>query len=118
MAPVTVLLNRGFLPAEIEPSDRKLDLKVIFTDLHKTAAALATARNMARGLGARITLLMAQVVPYPLPLYEPDVAIEFTRARARVPEEPEHRHRRNQQSKSIFAATAMKASAKHWHPIR
>ena len=55
-----------------------LDLKVIFTDARKTAAALATARTMARNLGARITLLAAQVVPYPLPLTEPDVPVEFT----------------------------------------
>lgn len=33
---------------------------------------------MARGLGARITVMMAQVVPYPLPLAEPDVPVEFT----------------------------------------
>ena len=57
---------------------RTLDLKVIFTDLPKTAAALRTARTMARGLGARITLMAAQVVPYPLPLAAPDVSVEFT----------------------------------------
>ena len=33
---------------------------------------------MARGLGARITLIVAQVVPYPLPLAAPDVPVEFT----------------------------------------
>ena len=58
-------------------SSRKLDLQVIFTDLPKTAAALATARNLARGLGARITLMAAQVVPYPLPLNQPDVRVEY-----------------------------------------
>jgi hypothetical protein len=63
----------------VEPSvSEKLHLKVIFTDLRKTAAALATARTMARGLGARITLMVAQVVPYPLPLAAPDVPVEFT----------------------------------------
>jgi hypothetical protein len=56
----------------------RLDLKVIFTDLPKTAAALAAARAMARGLSAHITLLAAQVVPYPLPLAAPDVPVEFT----------------------------------------
>ena len=55
-----------------------LDLKVIFTDLPRTAAALAAARAMARGLGAHITVMAAQVVPYPLPLAAPDVPVEFT----------------------------------------
>jgi hypothetical protein len=68
------------LPAEPQPSGEgpRLDLKVIFTDLRKTSAALQTARTMARGLGARITLMVAQVVPYPLPLTAPDVPSEFT----------------------------------------
>ena len=56
----------------------QLDLKVIFTDLPKTAAALAAARAMARGLSAHITVMAAQVVPYPLPLAAPDVPVEFT----------------------------------------
>jgi len=64
--------------AQTDLSDRKLDLKVIFTDLPTTAAALATARTLAKGLGARITLTVAQVVPYPLPLTAPDVPVEFT----------------------------------------
>jgi hypothetical protein len=67
-------------PAEsgISNEDRKLDLQVIFTDLPKTAAALATARTMARDLRARITLIVAQVVPYPLPLAAPPVPVVFT----------------------------------------
>jgi hypothetical protein len=75
-----VRLQYRSLPAEpyLSNNDRKLDLKVIFTDLPKTAAALAAARTMARGLGARITLMVAQVVPYPLPLAAPDVPVEFT----------------------------------------
>ena len=68
----------GHPPAHPDLSDRRLDLKVIFTDLPKTAAALAAARTMAQGLGARITLMVAQVVPYPLPLTAPDVPVEFT----------------------------------------
>jgi hypothetical protein len=34
---------------------------------------------MANGLGARITVLVAQVVPYPLPLAAPPVPVEFTK---------------------------------------
>jgi hypothetical protein len=74
-----VRLRYGSLPAEPRRSDDgKLDLKVIFTDVAKTTAALTTAREMARGLGARITLLVTQVVPYPLPLADPPVSLEFT----------------------------------------
>jgi hypothetical protein len=75
-----VRLKYGALPAQpdLSPSGRKLDLQVIFTDLPKTAAALAMARSMAQDLGARITLMVARVVPYPLPLAEPDVPVEFT----------------------------------------
>src|ERR1700681_2582996 len=72
--------SQSLRPAEPSPSadGRELDLKVIFTDLANTAAALTTARTMARGLSARITLIVAQVVPYPLPLAAPDVPVGFT----------------------------------------
>ena len=75
-----VRLKHGSLASPPDLSDRgsRLDLQVIFTGLPKTAAALAKARSMARGLGARITLTVAQVVPYPLPLAAPDVPLEFT----------------------------------------
>jgi len=72
------LKYRPLPPAEPSGDGRRLDLKVIFTDLPNTAKALATAQTMARGLGARITLMVAQVVPYPLPLASPDVPVEFT----------------------------------------
>jgi hypothetical protein len=69
-------------PLLVQPSsssgDRKLDIKVIYTGIKGTAAALDAAISMARGLGARITILAAQVVPYPLPLTNPPVPIEFT----------------------------------------
>jgi hypothetical protein len=72
------LKYRSLPPAGPSDDGRELDIKVIFTDLTQTAAALTTARNMARGLRARITLMVAQVVPYPLPLSAPDVPLEFT----------------------------------------
>jgi hypothetical protein len=58
--------------------ERKLDIKVIYTGTRATVAALAAACSMARGLAARITILAAQVVPYPLPLTDPPIPIEFT----------------------------------------
>ena len=80
MAQQPVRVSYRSLPGEPQPSGEgpRLDLKVVFTDLRNTSAALQTARAMARGLGARITLMVAQVVPYPLPLAEPDVPPEFT----------------------------------------
>ena len=79
MAPEPVLFKFGS-PRKESGRDRHpaIDLRVIFTDLPRTAAALAAARSMARGLGARITVLVAQVVPYPLPLSDPDVPVQFT----------------------------------------
>lgn len=72
--------SRSALPEDPPTTggDRRLDVKVIFTDLAKTAAALRAARDMARDLGARITLIATQVVPYPLPLSSPAVSVEFT----------------------------------------
>src|SRR5436853_6049105 len=83
MAQEPVRLKHRRLPTDpgLAGDGRKLDLKVIFTDLRETGAALTMARTMARGLGARITLMVAQVVPYPLPLAEPDVPAEFTERR-------------------------------------
>jgi len=66
-------------PLLVEPvsfsGDRRIDIKVIYTGRAATAAALAAARSMARGLGALITILAVQVVPYPLPLTDPPVPI-------------------------------------------
>jgi hypothetical protein len=50
---------------------------VLFTDAAGTKAALAAATGLARGLGLPVELLAARVVPYPLPLDEPPVTIEF-----------------------------------------
>lgn len=51
---------------------------VIYTNPDGTFRALQTAGELACGLGSRIVLLFARVVPYPLPLECPDVAGEFT----------------------------------------
>ena len=56
----------------------KLNVHVVFTNAEGTRTALRVAGKLARDLGARITVLVARVVPYPLPLERPPVAIEFT----------------------------------------
>ncbi len=55
-----------------------LDLQVVFSDVARTRATLAAASQFARGLSAQATILIAQVVPYPLPLDRPPVSLEFT----------------------------------------
>jgi hypothetical protein len=66
------------VPARERITPATLDLEVIFTDLTRTRATLAAATQYARDLGAQITILDAQVVPYPLPLDRPPVPVEFT----------------------------------------
>jgi hypothetical protein len=46
---------------------------VVFTDFSAAKEALAGAAAYALDLDARITLVVAQVVPYPLPLDKPQV---------------------------------------------
>ena len=58
--------------------DPNLQLYVPFTDLEATKAALETASHLARDLSARLVLLFAKLVPYPLPLEAPPVSSAFT----------------------------------------
>jgi hypothetical protein len=79
-------------PGELVSSDGgpKLDIHVIFTNMADTQATLKAAGWLARDLGARVTILAAQVVPYRLPLDSPPVPIEFTeRALGRIASEQE-----------------------------
>jgi hypothetical protein len=58
--------------------DPNLQLYVVFTDLEATKAALKAASHLARDLNARLVLLVAKVVSYPLPLEAPPVSNAFT----------------------------------------
>jgi len=53
--------------------ERPLEVVVLFTTMDETAAALEAASTLARGLQARVKLLVLQIVPYPLALNEPAV---------------------------------------------
>jgi hypothetical protein len=55
------------------PVREKLDLKIVFTELPIARAVLTAACAYARNLDARIAIVAAQVVPYPLPLEKPPV---------------------------------------------
>ena len=70
-------------PRETE-ADRRLNIAVIFTSAESTLAALKEAGALASSLGARITLLVPQVIPFPLPLESPPVLIEFNERRFRI----------------------------------
>jgi len=67
-----------------EEADQKLNIAVVFTSVESTLAALREAGNLASSLGARIKLVVPQVVPYPLPLETPPVLVEFNEKRFRV----------------------------------
>lgn len=56
-----------------------LEVIVVHTDTAATLQALRAAASLAKGLAARIRLLVLQVVPYPLSLDAPDVPAEFKR---------------------------------------
>jgi hypothetical protein len=59
-------------------SDRLLDIVVLHTSDASTLRALNTAATLAAELSARVHLVAARVVPYPLELNEPQVPISFT----------------------------------------
>ena len=69
-------LEITFPPARSQ--DPQLDVYVVYTTPERTKVALRVANGLARGLGARLTLLVAQIVQYPLPLDRPPVQADFT----------------------------------------
>jgi hypothetical protein len=80
IAPVTGVPARRFA----EQPDSKLDISVVFTSVDATLLALKEAGNLVASLGGRITLIVPQVVPYPLPLTSPPVLVDFNERRLRV----------------------------------
>ena len=64
--------------------ESELKISVVFTQIEPTLAALKHAGALARDLGARISLLVPQLVPYPLPLDRSPVSPEFNERRFRV----------------------------------
>ncbi len=68
----------------IEEADHSLSISVVFTSVESTLTALKEAGTLASSLGARIALLVPQIVPHPLPLESPPVLVEFNEKRFRV----------------------------------
>jgi hypothetical protein len=61
-----------------------LNIAVVFTSIESTLSALRRAGSLASRLHACITLIVPQVVPYPLPIGSPAVPPDFTERRFRV----------------------------------
>jgi hypothetical protein len=71
------------LPADARESDLRLNVVVVFTSPVSTLAALRRAGDLAEALRARILLLAVQSVPYPLPLDDPPVRVDWNEERFR-----------------------------------
>jgi hypothetical protein len=73
---------RPTAPERIEHTiEHRLEVSVVFTSAPATTAAIRKAAALAESLGARITLIVAQVVPYPWPLESPAVPMDFSERR-------------------------------------
>ena len=72
------LLQLGVSTVSVEAI---FEVIVPFSNRRETEQALHRAVELAGGLDARITILTPQVVPYPLPLDRPPVALEWLRNR-------------------------------------
>ncbi len=55
----------------------ELEVNVVYTRLPGAAKTLHAASGLARGLGARVTVHVPQVIPYPLELKAPPVSVQF-----------------------------------------
>jgi len=88
----TLLALERKLPPEIgHPAHREaekpgpgLSISVVFTSVESTLAALKKAGKLASSLGARVTLLVPQIVPHPLPLESPPVLLDWNERRFQV----------------------------------
>ncbi len=80
------MLASGVLaPERIDSgAEKKFDITVLFTSTRSTIAAMKRAGELASHLSAKITLVVPQIVPYPLPLASPPVLLEFNERRFRV----------------------------------
>jgi len=88
---MSLAIEKILIPATGRPTQligvetgQELNIAVVFTSVESTLAALKEAGNLANSLGARITLVVPQVVPFPLPLETPPILVEFNENRFRV----------------------------------
>jgi hypothetical protein len=88
---MSLALQRTIAPATGHPerlspigTETRLNVDVVFTSVQATLAAIKRAAELADRLGAQITLLVPQIVPYPLPLTSPPVLLDWNERRFRV----------------------------------
>lgn len=88
---MSLAIEKILIPATGHPAqpmgvdtDQQLNIAVVFTSVESTLVALKEAGQLANSLSARITLVVPQVVPFPLPLETPPVLVEFNENRFRV----------------------------------
>ena len=60
-----------------EVQNSELEVNLVYTHLPSAPKSLDIAGELARGLGARVTVHVAQVIPYPLALKSPQVPVLF-----------------------------------------
>ena len=65
-------------------TESRLNVSVVYTSVAPTLAALKKAGELANQLGGHITLLVPQIVPYPLPLTSPPIILDWNERRFRV----------------------------------
>ena len=88
---MSLALEKTLAPAPARPEDppvegtnHRLDVAVVFTSVEPTLRALKEAGALAERLESRITLLVPQVVPFPLPVTSPPVLLDFNERRFSV----------------------------------
>ncbi len=69
---------------DLPDKGRNLQVLVLFTDVPSTLEALRYASDLPHAERAPIHLLVPRVVPYPLPLHEPDVQTALLAKRFRL----------------------------------
>jgi len=85
LAPQTVLTTlTGTREPATTTTEKRLDIMLLFTSTELTVIALRRASELAGQLNGRITVVVPQVVPYPLPLASPPVLVEFNERRFRA----------------------------------
>jgi hypothetical protein len=77
----TLLAVEKTLRPAPERSSAQFAISVVFTSVDVTLRALEKAGSLARSLGARITLFVPQIVPFPLPLATPPVLVDWNEKR-------------------------------------